>query len=393
MSAMKSWAGSGKDERVERATRCAQRFTGVGSGAYGVACLFRRRVLTFAALVMFSMSSSGATLFSDLKADETVLFYPTLAAPGKESGWDIHIHGRVYELEKRALTLGALRAALRLDGVKMDADELANFNFRGRLFCADNERGHRVVARIGEQIFDLGKSAANGHFERDIHLAALPRSNGLLEISAVLKPEDARSFKGVAVVLPATGVSVITDIDDTIKISEVLNRSLLIRRTFLESFEAVPGMADVYRSWATEGARFHYVSASPWQLYLPLQEFTRTNGFLEGSWHLRPWRLKDRSFKSIFEQPDNYKIETITPLLREFPRRRFVLVGDSGERDPEAYARLARMFPEQVAAIFIRDVTGQGREAERYQTNFAGLPAGLWKVFKEADEIRPLLPK
>jgi len=347
-----------------------------------------------AALVMFAFNSSAASPVSDLKSDETILFYPTLAAPAEKGGWDVRIHGCVYELERRRFTLAALRTALRLDGIKLNHSEVTNFNTRGRLFCADNERNHHVVVRIGDQTYELGKSAPNGHFEKEIHLDALPNTNAsFLEITAMLKPDDAREFKGVAMIVPATGLSVVSDIDDTIKISDVLNRSALIRRTLLEPFEAVPGMADVYRSWATNGAQFHYVSASPWQLYLPLVEFARTNGFLQGSWNMRQWRLKDRSFKSIFEKPDHYKIETITPLLRQFPQRRFVLVGDSGERDPEAYAALARKFPMQVAAIFIRDVTGQGADAERYRTNFAGLPDGLWRVFKNPSEITPLLPK
>jgi phosphatidate phosphatase APP1 len=150
-------------------------------------------------------------------------------------------------------------------------------------------------------------------------------------------------------------------------------------------------MAEVYRQWDAKGAQFHYVSASPWQLHLPLAEFTRTNGFVPGSWHMKQWRLKDRTFHSLFEDPEIYKVETIAPLLRQFPQRRFVFVGDSGERDPEAYAKLAREFPEQVAGIFIRDVTGQGADVERYRTNFAGLPDKLWRIFKEPSEIAPLL--
>ena len=371
--------------------------------------------LILIALVMFNLHASTAPLVSELKSDETILFYPTLAAPATNGGWDIHIHGCLYELEKRGITLAALRVALRLDGIKMSDDELALFKARGRLFLADNERNHRVVVRIAGQAFDLGESAPNGHFGKDIHLAdssllgvpALAGSPALvnqtpgrpkpglqtsLEFSAVLQTNDTRQFNGIALVLPATGVSVISDIDDTIKISDVLNHAALVRRTFLQPFEAVPGMAEVYRTWATNGAEFHYVSASPWQLHLPLLGFTRTNNFPQGSWHMKQWRLKDRTFRSLFENPGNYKVETIAPLLRQFPQRRFVLVGDSGERDPEAFAALAREFPQQVAAIFIRDVTGQGADAERYRTNFSGLPDKLWHVFKEPSEIAPLLP-
>ena len=368
---------------------------------------------------MFNFNASAAPLVSELKSDETIIFYPTIAAPATNGGWDVRIHGCVYELEPRGITLAAVRVALRLDGVTMNDAELALFKERGRLMFADNERNHRVVVRIGGESFDLGESGPNGHFGKEIHVAHSPvfgvpalagsleaanqtpnrlkpglqTSTAFLEFSAALQTNDTRQFNGIALVLPATGISVISDIDDTIKISEVLDHDALIRRTFLQPFEAVPGMAEVYRRWATNGMQFHYVSASPWQLQLPLIEFTRTSLFPQGSWHMKQWRLKDRTYRSIFENPENYKVETIAPLLRQFPQRRFVLVGDSGERDPEAYATLAREFPAQVKAIFIRDVTGQGSDEERYKTNFAGLPCELWRVFKEPSEIAPLLPE
>src|SRR3546814_8140010 len=41
-------------------------------------------------------------------------------------------------------------------------------------------------------------------------------------------------------------------------------------------------------------------------------------------------------------------------LYDQFP---FVLIGDSGQRDPEIYAQVVREHPGRVAAIYIRDVT------------------------------------
>ena len=40
-------------------------------------------------------------------------------------------------------------------------------------------------------------------------------------------------------------------------------------------------------------------------------------------------------------------------------KSKFALIGDSGERDPEAYGRLAQKFPRQIDRVFIRDVTNQ----------------------------------
>jgi phosphatidate phosphatase APP1 len=354
-------------------------------------------VFIFAAFLGGVFSIAGTPKVCELKADEEIVFYPTIAMPATNGGWKVHIHGCVFERERARLQLTLLRQLLDLKGVEMTAAELATFKERARLFFADNERGHRVVVRVGDQTFDLGKSAPNGRFEQTVHLATLPHiADGLppasLEIVAVLKEADKRRFVGRVMVVPRGGVSVVSDVDDTIKISDVLDHRALVRRTFLQPFEPVPGMAELYRGWASNGAVFHYVSASPWQLFQPLVEFTRTNAFPAGSWSLKQWRIKDRTFTSLFEDPQQYKIGRISVLLRQFPERRFVLVGDSGERDPEAYAALAREFPAQVKGIFIRDVTGQGPEVERYRTNFAGLPRELWRIFKEPQELAPRLP-
>ncbi|MDB6112293.1 MAG: hypothetical protein JWR69_4043, partial [Pedosphaera sp.] len=123
-----------------------------------------------------------------------------------------------------------------------------------------------------------------------------------------------------------------------------------------------------------------------------LADFLGSNGFPAGSVHLQPFRAKDRSFFNLFASPKNYKIRTIEPWLKQFPGRRFVLVGDSGQQDPEAYATLARKYPDQVVRILIRDVTGAGPDAARFQQAFAALPPSLWKIFDDPAELSDGLP-
>ena len=162
----------------------------------------------------------------------------------------------------------------------------------------------------------------------------------------------------------------------------------MLRNTFLEVFKPVPHMAEVYRGWAADaGARVCYLSASPWQLFTPLSEFIQTNQFPAGALLLREFRWKDESFFNLFTRPDVYKTGAIEDLLRRFPKRRFVLVGDAGERDPEIYAGLARQHPEQIARIVIRDMTGATAQSERYEKQTRNLPADLWWVFSDASEL------
>ncbi|GMU42899.1 MAG: hypothetical protein AMXMBFR25_08850 [Lysobacterales bacterium] len=85
-------------------------------------------------------------------------------------------------------------------------------------------------------------------------------------------------------------------------------------------------------------------------------------------------------------------LAVIAAPLAGFPRRRFLLVGDSDEADPEIYAEIARAHPTQVVGIRIRDVSGEGADAPRYAQSFAGLPATLWQVFAAAPEMRAAVP-
>jgi phosphatidate phosphatase APP1 len=148
-------------------------------------------------------------------------------------------------------------------------------------------------------------------------------------------------------------------------------------------------MAEFYQSLArSNGAAFHYISASPWQLYEPLAAFVRTNGFPAGTFALKAFRWQDKSFFSLFTNPEKYKSGVIEPLMKQFPKRKFILVGDSGERDPEIYAMLARQHPQQIARIFIRDVTGESAASERYVQAFRGVSPSRWQIFREPAELK-----
>jgi phosphatidate phosphatase APP1 len=67
-------------------------------------------------------------------------------------------------------------------------------------------------------------------------------------------------------------------------------------------------------------------------------------------------------------------------------------VGDSAQRDPELYGALARKYPEQVRHIFIRSVTDDAVQGERYQSAFQSLPQSKWTVFTSAQELPATLP-
>jgi phosphatidate phosphatase APP1 len=203
-----------------------------------------------------------------------------------------------------------------------------------------------------------------------------------------MRPGDGRVFAGRVLLLAAEGLSVVSDIDDTIKVTNVRNRKETLENTFLRAFQAVPGMAETYRLLADRKAAFHYVSASPWQLYPPLADFVRDAGFPAGTFHLKPLRFGVSSVLDLIGPQQAFKTGQIESLFRALPRRRFVLIGDSAEQDPEIYGNLARKHGEQVRAIWIRNVTHETADNARCQAAFQGLPQGRWLLFREAAELR-----
>ena len=89
-----------------------------------------------------------------------------------------------------------------------------------------------------------------------------------------------------------------------------------------------------------------------------------------------------------------YKLGVIDTLMRRFTERQFVLVGDSGEKDPEVYKELASRFPNQVRAILIRDVRGEDLSSNRFMRLYEKLPEHITRrVFRETSELVDFSPQ
>lgn len=355
-------------------------------------------------LLLLSLAISMADVESEIKSDEAVVFYPTYArSVDNGRAWAVSIHGSIFEPEtgslKRAAALGMLR---RLLGLSSEEAEARLFQERARAFLVDNEGGKEIAVRLGGRTYAAGTSGDNGHFAATLLLSAaeidrLRRAQAgdpdWLTFQAVTRPGDDRTFAGHVRLVGREGLSVISDVDDTIKVSQVTDRRALVRNTFLREFEPVQGMPELYRKWARAGVEFHYLSGSPWQLYGPLSEFVQDKQFPPGTFHLKHFRLKDRSALNLLGSQEGYKSAAIEGILADFPQRRFILVGDSGEEDPEIYGAAARKHPGRVILILIRSVGERGDQDARFRTAFDQIPANRWRIFRDPAELDDVLPK
>ncbi len=338
----------------------------------------------FASLLLTSGGDEGA---SEIKPDEQVLLFATsahLSDDGRK--WIVPVHGWVVEPERDSVSRKLLIAALA-KGLDLHDDITGDERFRSRAatFLVDSERGKRVGVDIAGQSFVMPRSGANGHFEGEGRISHDAGASVLVQ--AVTGPEHREVANAAVMLIAPEGVSVISDIDDTIKESNVLDRSELVANTFLREFAGVPGMAEAYRGWAQAGAAFHYVSSSPWQLYPALEQFLEDARFPAGEMKLKLFRVKDESFFDLFASPEKTKPPVIERILATWPKRRFIFVGDSGEKDPEVYGQVARTHPDQALHIFIRRVAGSDLSDDRFQRAFAEVPPERWTLFDDPAKL------
>jgi phosphatidate phosphatase APP1 len=339
---------------------------------------------------------------SDLSSDEVVAFIPAFATM-QGASWRLPLQAWVYEPEDDDLArngaLQAVQEALAID--EHDVATRRRIIENMRPFMVDNESAKTVVVRLGDTAAVVGKSGGDGRCSGVVELTpeqaevAAKGNPPAIEYAAVLAGDDSRRFEGWVQLLDDGGVSVISDIDDTIKITEVHDKKKILENTFAKPFRPAPGMPALYRRWAEQGAAFHYISNSPLPLLGAITAFIAAESFPMGSVGLKPFRWKDGTFLELFDAPEAHKQGVIEGVVEAFEKRRFVLVGDTGERDPEIYAAVARKHPDRIAKIYLRDPQPGGTAGvdERLAKAYDGLPRELWVLFADASAIEDDLPK
>ncbi len=161
---------------------------------------------------------------------------------------------------------------------------------------------------------------------------------------------------------------VISDIDDTVLVTDATNLLQTARLTFLgNAYTRLPfaGIAAFYRALQSGPVTtlfnpIYFVSSSPWNLYDLLVDFFRIQGIPKGPILLRDFALSTNLLSS--EGHHTHKLAMIRKVLDVNPTLPFVLIGDSGQQDPEIYSQVVRENPGRIRAVYIRDVSTDQRD-------------------------------
>jgi phosphatidate phosphatase APP1 len=262
----------------------------------------------------------------------------------------VTIQGRVVEakrLEPAAAADRPWRNFVRMLH-RLDSDEIPGA--RVRVSFAGLE-GETVTDDEGYFGFELAPSALppgeDGWHTAELSLATpVVPAQGIAHARADLLVPDAAAAFGI-----------VSDIDDTVLQTHVTSLLRMVRVTMLgNAHTRLPfeGTTELYRALCagpTGAARnpVFYVSKSPWNLYDLLVDFMDRHGLPRG-----PLLLRDLGLHP--EPRLAFKLTRVAEVIATYPALPFVLVGDSGERDPEIYLEVAAAHRDRVRAIYIRDV-------------------------------------
>ncbi len=175
---------------------------------------------------------------------------------------------------------------------------------------------------------------------------------------------------------------IISDIDDTVLQTSATSFIRMMQKTFLYNsrtrlpFEGVSGFYKALHN----GSRnisvknpLYYVSSSPWNLYDMLEEFFEIQKLPAGPFMLRQLGLNPQLlFQNSHHNHKLREIEKVFTFTGDLP---FILIGDSGQHDPEIYLEVVKNHPGRILAVYIRDVTTDKRDH---------------KVFALTDEMQKL---
>lgn len=242
-------------------------------------------------------------------------------------------------------------------------------------FESDEVAGAKVRVRYpgGEQVLTADRE---GYVEcwldaRPPLAGSEPWQRVEMELVEPVAPGEPFRTDARVLVPPATAkFGVISDLDDTVVRTDVASRVRMMKNVFFGNAHTrmpFPGVAAFYRALERgcgpyANNPFFYVSSSPWNLFDVLAEFLELRRIPAGPLLLRDWGAS--SVDPGAGGHSGHKTRHITTILELYPALRFILVGDSGQEDPEIYHRAVRDHPDRILAVYIRNVSRRPERVE-----------------------------
>ncbi|KAI5926044.1 hypothetical protein F4810DRAFT_657257 [Camillea tinctor] len=354
----------------------------------------------------------------DLAATPTQVLNIPGYANWTEQGWNVRVHGNVYKQPN--ISQERLDDLANIFLIGTDIDELqpneqtqarnltasifvvqqsdlnVTINFENDVDVRPDASGGVINAEGGAQSIQLPyETTAEGDFDAFIilqnttgpnggHLIAGNATNSIQSLN--MYANGTLSGNATAYLVPPTGFTIISDIDDILRITKIYEPKEGLLNSFARAFTPWENMPEIYANWSAsiDDFHFHYLTTTPEQVTRNYMEFIYKTYPL-GSFDTRPLNFSDVSATLSIRK------FLLDKIFQTFPQRRFVLMGDTTNSDVmKDYPQLVRDFPDQVQCIFLRNTsaTDDGDLFPYDTSGFEGLDQRQYMFFVHADDLR-----
>ncbi|EPS31075.1 hypothetical protein PDE_06029 [Penicillium oxalicum 114-2] len=365
-----------------------------------------------------SVVSSLGLQSSELAALPTNVLNIDPYANWTKSGWNVRFHGNVYKQPNTS---------------RSDLDKLANVFLIGTdiqdLPASQQDQARNLTAEIfvvqqgdvavntihlepspsqgasgqpggggssnttgGSQSLNLSyNTTAEGDFDVFVPI----KGNGLdagNETSAIQRlnthVEGASLGNSTAYLVPPTGLTVISDIDDILRVTKIYEPKEGLLNSFAKPFTPWENMPDIYRNWSISlpNMHFHYLTTTPEQVTRNYMQFIYST-YPGGSFDTRPLNFSDVSATLSIRK------FLLKKIFETFPQRKFILVADTSNSDVmKDYPEMVTDFPGQVQCIFLRNTsaTDSGDKFPYDTSGFKNISQNQYMFFKHPDDLTNL---
>ena len=170
-----------------------------------------------------------------------------------------------------------------------------------------------------------------------------------------------------AYLVPDTGITIVSDIDDTLRITKIYQPKEGLLNSFARPYVPWMNMPEIYRNFSMSipNAHFHYLTTTPEQVTRNYMQYIYSS-YPGGSFDTRPLNFSDVAATLSIRKA------LLVKVFQTFPKRKFILMGDTSNSDVlRDYPAMTTEFPGQVLCILMRNVSSTD-SADRFPYNTGG---------------------
>ncbi|KAG5931605.1 hypothetical protein E4U53_001688 [Claviceps sorghi] len=357
---------------------------------------------------------------NDLAAQPTQVMNLPSYGNWTDRGWNLRIHGNVYKVPNVSQDKIDDLADVFLVGTTVkdlsDSEKAQARNVTRSIFVVqqadknvtidlvnDVEIHSEVIAGAvdakggGQTIRMPFSTTAEGDFDEFVQLQNTTGPNGGFmkpgnETSRIqtlnMYAQGTNSGNATAYLVPSTGITIISDIDDILRVTKIYEPKEGILNTFTRPLTPWMNMPQIYANWSAslQNMHFHYLTTTPEQVTRTYMDFIYKTYPL-GSFDTRPLNFSDTKATLHIRR------FLLDKVFRTFPQRKFVLVADTSNPDVmAAYPAMYKDYPGQVMCILLRN-TSSTDSGDRFPYNtsgFKGIPQDRYMFFHVPDDLTRL---